>query len=367
MKYNWELADWPEFSYSLKELDQQLTEFILQIGEVNGLVKTLSENIQQETRLELMLVEAIKTSEIEGEYFSREDIMSSLKNNLKLNKTPLAVRDKRANGISSLMVDVHNTFKGKLTNEKLFEWHKLLFSTNNSINVGTWRKGSEPMQVVSGRTDKIEVHFEAPPSKSVPSEMKKFIKWFNETASGAINEIANPIMRAGIAHLYFESIHPFEDGNGRIGRAIAEKALSQTLGIPVLISLSVAIEADKNAYYSALKKAQKSNEISNWLKYFADISLKAQKNTKDLVSFTLKKAKFFDEFKGKLNARQVKSVNKMFDAGLEGFEGGMTAQKYISITGASKATATRDLKELETLNVLISYGGGRNTHYNLNL
>jgi Fic family protein len=235
------------------------------------------------------------------------------------------------------------------------------------ITIGAWRTHQEPMQVVSGAVGKEKIHFEAPPSAQVSAEMKKFIAWFNDTAPGAKNEIKKAPVRAAIAHLYFESIHPFEDGNGRIGRAIAEKALSQTIGRHVLLSLSQTIEADKKSYYLALESAQRSNEITGWMKYFVKTTLQAQLEAKRIIDLTLKKTKFFDLFKNKLNERQVKVIIKMLEAEPKGFEGGMTANKYISITKASKATATRDLQLLAELGVFVSEGGGRSTRYSLNI
>lgn len=214
---------------------------------------------------------------------------------------------------------------------------------------------------------KEKVHFEAPPSSSVDGEMKTFFQWFNDTAPGSKDEIKKAPVRSAIAHLYFETIHPFEDGNGRIGRAVAEKALSQTIGRPVLLSLSRAIEAKNKLYYNALEQAQKSNEITSWINYFANTILEAQILEKQVVDFILKKAKFFDRFKLALNERHFKVVRRMLDAGPNGFEGGMSAEKYIGITKTSKATATRDLQNLLELEVLMVEGGGRSTNYVLNI
>ncbi|MEI6950818.1 Fic family protein [Paraflavisolibacter sp. H34] len=172
---------------------------------------------------------------------------------------------------------------------------------------------------------------------------------------------------AAIAHLYFETIHPFEDGNGRIGRAIAEKALSQTLGRPVLPSLSRTIEGEKRAYYRALEVAQKSNEISPWIHYFVHLTLDALKQTRQVVDFIVKKSRFFDRYKEQFNERQAKVIRKMFEAGPEGFQGGMSAKKYMAITETSKATAARDLHQLLEWEVLRVEGLGRSTHYTLNL
>jgi Fic family protein len=243
----------------------------------------------------------------------------------------------------------------------------MLLKENKRINVGMWRSHEDPMQVISGSFGKEKVHFEAPPSSRISSEMNRFIRWFNDTAPGGINEIKKAPVRSAIAHLYFETIHPFEDGNGRIGRAIAEKALSQTLGRPVLLSLSRTIEADKKSYYNALERAQKSNEITLWINYFIHVILKSQEQAIRLVDFILKKSKFFDRFKQSLNERQIKVVRRMLDAGPDGFEGGINARKYMSITKASKATATRDLQNLSEMGVLVIEGGGRSTHYILNI
>lgn len=366
MQYNWELSNWPNFPFSLKEIEDNLYEFAKQTGEVNALLKTLPNDIRQETLLETILNEAIKTSEIEGEFLSRFDVMSSIKNNLGINKTLEVVKDKRASGIADLMLEVRNNFEHTLNEDVLFLWHKLLLGSVSHINVASWRKGEEAMQIISGSINKEEVHFEAPPSARVPNEMITFFKWFNDTAPQQSSEIKDPVIRSAIAHLYFESIHPFEDGNGRIGRAIAEKALAQTMGRPVMLSLSKTIEKNKSAYYAALKNAQTSNEITHWLKYFVDITLTAQTDAKLMIDFTLKKVKFFDSHKELLNNRQLKVLQKMFSFGPDGFVGGMTAKKYMSITKTSKATSTRDLQELEKMKILVAMGGGRSVHYLLN-
>jgi Fic family protein len=219
------------------------------------------------------------------------------------------------------------------------------------------------MQIVSGGIGQELVHFEAPPSKQVPAEMDGFINWFNTSQ----DEIKKPILRAAIAHLYFESIHPFEDGNGRIGRAIAEKALSQSIGRPVLFSLSKSIEGNKKTYYDALQRAQRSNEITDWINYFVKTVLDAQIDAEQEIEFTLKKTKFFDEHKDELNDRQQKVVRRMLEEGHQGFEGGMNARKYVSLTGASKATATRDLQDLVQKEIFKPIGGGRSTRYEINL
>jgi Fic family protein len=197
--------------------------------------------------------------------------------------------------------------------------------------------------------------------------MEGLVRWYNSETLFVEGKISNAILKAAIAHLYFESIHPFEDGNGRIGRALAEKALSQSLGFPVRLSLSLAIEADRQAYYNELKNAQRTLEITDWVIYFAKVILDAQRNAKLMVQFTLKKSKFFELHKSNLNESQLKVINKMLDRGIEGFEGGITAKKYMGITSVSKATATRHLQHLAEIGALIATGAGRTVQYELNL
>ncbi|HMJ45749.1 MAG TPA: Fic family protein [Ferruginibacter sp.] len=366
MKYNWQQKDWPRFKYDPSHVEDVIFAFIEENGLVSGLVKGLPENIQLESVIDMMVTEAIKTSEIEGEYLSRQDVVSSIRRNLGLQES-YKIKDKKAAGAGKLIVEVRNSYEDPLTTQTLFAWHKMLLQKSTKLNTGMWRSRREPMQVFSGTIGKEKIHFEAPPSKQVPREMKRFIKWFNDTAPGGNNEMKKAPIRSAIAHLYFESIHPFEDGNGRIGRAIAEKALSQTIGRPVLLSLSPSIEADKKSYYAALEKAQQSNEINGWIKYFVNIIYNAQVAAKKMIEFTLKKTKFLDHFKDQLNSRQLKVISKMLDSGIKGFQGGMTAKKYISVTRTSKATATRDLQILTEAGILMPEGGGRSTHYILNI
>jgi len=366
MTYNWQQKDWLEFSYDPSEIEGQLLAIAEEAGYVNGLLKALPANIQTETLINIMVSEAIKTSAIEGEFLSQPDVMSSIKNKLGLNGDNIIVHDKKAKGAGELMVAVRNSYAEPLTENVLFEWHKMLLGQSSKITVGAWRSHAEPMQVVSGTIGKEKIHFEAPPSDRVPGEMQRFIHWFNDSAPGEKKEIKKAPIRSAIAHLYFETIHPFEDGNGRIGRAIAEKALSQTIGRPVMLSLSQAIEADKKSYYAALEAAQRTNDITGWLKYFVHVIYNAQVSVKELIDFTLKKVNFIANHKQKLNERQLKVVLRMLESP-DGFEGGMTAKKYTSITKTSKATATRDLQILADLGVLIAKGGGRSIHYAVDL
>jgi Fic family protein len=367
MKYNWQQKDWPEFKYDSLQVQDVLFTFAEKTGHVSGVLKSLPESTQTEAIIDLMVSEAVKTSEIEGEYLSRADVMSSIRHNLGLDADKEHIADQRARGAADLMVDVRETYREPLSEKKLFEWHKMLLSSHKRVTVGAWRTHGEPMQVVSGPIGKWKVHFEAPPSEKVPAEMACFISWFNKTTPGEKDEIRNPILRSAIVHLYFESIHPFEDGNGRIGRAISEKALSQGLGRPALLSLSESIEANKKTYYDALKTAQRSNEITAWIVYFSNTALEAQSRAEESIGFVLRKTKYFDHFKERLNERQMKVIRRIFDAGPKGFEGGMSARKYIAITRSSKATATRDLQYLSGIGALKKIGGGRSTRYEIGL
>jgi Fic family protein len=368
-KYNWQLKDWPHFRFSLESIEGDLLLFAEKAGRVSGMLVGLPEETRLDIVIDIILAEAIKTSEIEGEFPSRKDILSSIRKNLGLHVSTEHIKDKSAAGLGELMINVRNTFKEPLTEEKLFAWHRLLIGENNRIEVGKWRTHKEPMQVVSGAMGKERVHYEAPPSERVPTEMKAFITWFNETGPGGKAEIKSAPVRSAVAHLYFETIHPFEDGNGRIGRAIAEKALSQAIGRPVVLSLSSTIEANKKNYYEALEKAQQSNEITRWVEYFVRTSLAAQTEAEEQIDFTLKKTRFFDRYKDQLNERQLTVIKRMLEEGPKGFEGGMNARKYIGITKTSKATATRDMQQLMEIGAFILSGkaGGRSTSYRVSI
>jgi Fic family protein len=365
-RYNWEQNDWPNFTFTLVEMDSLFTQIHRNEGKYDGIVSTMPKDLQATTIIDLMVEEAIKTSEIEGEFFSRKEVLSSIKKNLGVHSKAI-VQNKNAEGVSKVMVDVRKTFAEPLTEQKLFDWHKMLLPTAKDIEIGKWRTHIEPMQIVSGALGKRNIHFEAPPSKQVPKEMKQYINWFNNTSPIGKKPIYNAVVRAAIAHLYFESIHPFEDGNGRIGRALSEKVLSQGNERPVLLSLSYAIEKNKKDYYAQLQKAQQQNEITKWIKYFVLTVLEAQKFAAQQIGFTLKKVPFWDKYKPLLNARQQKAIKRMLEEGIDDFEGGMNATKYGSLNKISKATATRDLQELFALGVFKVFGGGRSTSYLLNL
>ena len=366
MKYNWQQSDWPDFRYDISEFQDISFAFAEITGHVTGMVKSLPAPVQAEAMINLMVSEAIKTSEIEGEYLSRSDVMLSIRNNLGMDEVSTHITDQRAKGVADLMVDVRHSYKEPLTKDKLFDWHKMLLSgQHRQITIGAWRTQKEPMQIISGAIGKWKVHFEAPASENVPEEMCCFINWFNSTAPDGENAIKNPVLRSAIAHLYFESIHPFEDGNGRIGRAISEKVLSQNLGRPVLLSLSETIEKNRKAYYQALKTAQKSNEITDWVIYFSNTIHQAQILANEYIEFILNITKLFDQFEQQLNQRQLKVINRMLETGIDGFKGGMSTKKYVAITGTSTATAARDLLKLTKIGLFKQTGGGRSTRYEI--
>jgi Fic family protein len=366
MKYNWQQIDWPKFSFSTANIETLLLQFIRNTGNIEGALQAQTDFNHSETIIELLILEAIKTSEIEGEYISRKDVASSIRKNLGLLKSTEQVKDQKARGIADLLIMVRNSFLDPLSKKDLLNWHQSLMSHDTTILAGEWRKHDEPMQIISGALGKEKVHFEAPPSQNVPQEMEQFIQWFNDTAPKQPNEIAHAPVRAAITHLYFESIHPFEDGNGRIGRALAEKALSQTIGHNTLISLSAAIERNKKDYYYFIERGQRKNEISEWIEYFTNTVVSAQEFTKNLIQFTIQKTQIFDTFSKQLNESQLKVVKRMFDEGHEGFIGGMNAEKYMRIAKVSKATATRHLSQMVEIGILKIEGKGRATRYQFN-
>ena len=266
MRYNWQHPEWPNFVYDLSEVQETLYIYMRESGFLMGGISQLSDQMQVDVGIDLMVLEALKTSEIEGERFDEEDVRSSIRKELGLSPLRTAVKDPRAVGIGKLMLSVRESFEDLLTQEELFRWHRMVMSgtdTSHQIEIGAWRKDPEPMQVISGAVGYEKVHFEAPPSESVPKEMERFIGWFNQTSS-----LPGPV-RAALSHLYFESIHPFADGNGRIGRAIAEKALSQDLRRPILFSLSTEIMRHRREYYTELSLASHYNmTITRWVNYF---------------------------------------------------------------------------------------------------
>lgn len=366
MAWNWQQKDWPRFKWSKTDLDNLEAKFSRQSGVFVGITRHLSPEDKDLLTINIMTGEAVKTSEIEGEYLNRDSVQASLRRNfgLEVNHPRITPAER---GIADMMTDVYRNFAKPLSHAMLYHWHKLLTSGRHDLkDIGVYRSHKEPMLIISGPVGKTKIHFEAPPSNTVKKEMDQFISWFIETSPTGKKPLP-ALTRAGIAHLYFVSIHPFEDGNGRIGRAIAEKSLSESLGVPALISLSQVIQSDRKAYYKVLELNSRENEITRWLLYFSEKILEAQNYSIDLVEFLIKKTKLYDKIKGQLNDRQEKIIARMFQEGLEGFKGGLSAENYISITHTSRATATRDLQDLVGKKVLIKMGQLKSTRYYLNI
>jgi Fic family protein len=364
MTWNWEKPDWPNFTYDSAQLEPLEKRFLLQSGEFIGAFKHIGADDQDTLKVELIGDEAVKTSEIEGEILNRDSVQSSLRHQLGLGAERPGITPAER-GIAKMMVDLYRSFADALSEKTMFDWHRMLLSGDTSIRVlGGYRTHAEAMQVVSGPIHQHMVHFEAPPSSHVPDEMKQFVAWFNDTAPKGSTPLS-PLTRAGIAHLYFVCIHPFEDGNGRIGRALAEKSLAQNLAQPSLIALAYTIERKRTDYYASLERNNKEIEITSWLKYFANTILEAQNNTIRRVDFYVAKAKFYQKHRGTLNARQEKVIARIFREGIDGFKGGLSAENYISITGTSRATATRDLQDLVENGALTRTGELRHTRYQL--
>lgn len=359
--YNWQNESWPHFTYSLTtDIENKLYIYAQESSRLTSLVHNLDSGFD-DALLELMVLEAQKTSEIEGELIKIEDIRSSLKQQMGLPFDDYTSHDKRAQGISFLLVDVRKTFKDELTQKILHDWHRNLMNELNPDLIGCFRTNPEPMQIVSGAIGREKVFFEAPPSDRVADEMLKFIIWYNERS-----QIPGPI-RAAIGHLYFESIHPYIDGNGRIGRILVEKTLSQDLGYPVLFSLSNTLMQNRKKYYELLHLNSKlSLDVSSWVEFFVDMVFQAQMKAKDQINFVLQKSIFWKNHSGYLNERQKQIIKRMMASGVDGFIGGMSAKKYMTITNCSKATATRDLADLLRKKCLLKLEEqGPNTRYKL--
>ena len=366
MTWNWQRRDWPNFSWDANRLRKAEQHFLLGSGTLTGTVKHLRAEDQQQLTIEAISTEALTTSEIEGDILDRVSVQSSIRRQLGLATDHRRVKPAEQ-GIAEMMVNLYRTFSDPLSDDMLCMWHKMLTKGRRDLkNIGRYRNDAAPMQVVSDTLYSPKVHFEAPPSSKVPTETKRFVKWFNRTAPNGRDALPT-LTRAGIAHLYFESIHPFEDGNGRISRAISEKALAQSVGRPTLTALAATILIRRKAYYKALEIANKRNNVTPWLRWFAGIAIEAQRRTEAQVEFLLDKTRLLDRLRGDLNGRQEKALLRMLREGPLGFQGDLSAGKYITITGASAATATRDLADLVDKGALIRSGERRHAHYSIGI
>ena len=361
-KWNWQNEEWPIFSYKKEYLEELEQQFSQKSGMILGAVKHINDEEKNELIIDIMSDEALKTSEIEGEYLNRDSIQASIRKNLGIAADKRKVPPAEF-GIAEMMVDLYQNYQTPLTHEGLFEGHRMITNGRRDLHdIGCYRTHDDEMQIVSGHIGKQRIHFEAPPSNVMTQEMDIFLKWFNDSPKMDL-----PLARAGIAHFHFINIHPFEDGNGRISRAISEKSIAQSIGHPAMLSLSQTIQLKKKEYYSVLEAHNTTCEITDWLVYFARTILDAQEHTLRMLDFIIEKAKFFDRYADELNERQLKVIRRMFEEGYEGFKGGLSADNYIRISQTSSSTATRDLQHLTEKGILIRTGERKGTRYWLNI
>ena len=366
MKWNWQQSDWPQFSWSPARLAKAEEQFLVGGGVILGSVSHLDGESRDRLTVEAMSEEAVTSSEIEGEVLDRERVQSSIRRQLGLSADARRASPAEQ-GIAEMMVDLYRNSEERLDESTLCSWHGMLMNGRRDLrDLGRYRTHKEPMQVVSDKAYDPTVHFEAPPSSQVRGEMDRFLEWFDRTAPSGPEPLP-ALTRAGTAHLYFESIHPFEDGNGRIGRAISEKALAQGLGRPTLTALAATILARGRSYYDILEATNKRNEITDWLAWFAAIALEAQQRTQAQVEFLIDKAKLLDRLRGELNERQEKVLLRVLQEGPEGFKGGLSAGNYVSIAKTSPATARRDLAGLVEKGAFERTGERRHARYHLTI
>lgn len=361
MLWNWELSDWPQFNYDSARVSLAERQFLLNAGSASAYLKTIDEKDYKRFIVEILSLEGMESSRIEGEILDRESLQSSIQRHFGVKVERRRDGDKEAR-MSAVLCDFYESFARPLTHEMLWSWHSMLFKGLMGVtDCGTYRTHAEPMQIVSNRSDVSKVFFEAPPSKRVQKEMEAFIRWFNSAQEGSV------LGRAAIAHLYFESIHPFEDGNGRIGRVLVEKILSQSMGRPMLIAISKMLEKRKKKYYAELEKCNRKLDAQDWVEFFASVILQAQEEAMGLLYFLIEKSKMMKDLSGKINVRQEKVLLRMFAEGPGGFKGGLSAENYIAITKTTRATATRDLADLVAKGALVKTGELRHTRYRLNI
>lgn len=365
MKWVWQQKNWPEFKYESSKLMELENVFQRNIGQLIGSIKHVQEINVDNFKIEVLTQEGLSTSSIEGEILGRDSVQSSIRKHLGFNTDNRKIQPNEA-GIAELIVDVYKSYDRRLTHNMMHEWHRMVSNGRRDIDViGAYRTHTDPMQIVAGSYSNPKVYFEAPPSKIVAKEMEQFVNWYNENINN-IHTIPT-LLFAGIVHVYFELIHPYEDGNGRIGRALAEKAISQRIGTPSLNSFVKIIERKKRQYYAELQKCNTSLDITDWLLFFSESVIEAQEYSILLIQFIISKTKFFYKFKLSLNPRQEKVLLRMFEEGMEGFQGGLSASNYISIAQTSAATTTRDLQELVSLGAMTKIGERKHTRYYLKL
>jgi len=375
MTYIWELCNWPDFRYADSTIPaNQLYHYAQSASRLSNQLQGIPHDQRLDASIDLMVSEAITTSAIEGEHLNPEDVRSSLRNHLGLNHPSQHIHDPRAKGISALMVNNFQQTVPQLDDATLFRWHRMLLPNpydvwGHKLIVGAWR--TKGIDVVSGSLNKQKIHFSAPPAISIDNEMAAFLQWYNHSnpqRSSPKVLIPGPI-RAAITHLWFVTIHPFDDGNGRIARALADHALAQDTRQPVLHSLSTAIEQNKQAYYDQLEYAQKGDlDISEWIAWFVDITIQSLNITQHTIAWTVKKANFQKQHQAAMNERQLGVVLDLFSNGVDGDPRSVNRNKYVKRAKCSPSTALRDLQDLVGKSVLVQLPGeGRNTRYGLNI
>ncbi|MFV9614865.1 MAG: Fic family protein [Gammaproteobacteria bacterium] len=372
--YTWELKEWPNFTWDEEALKPRLEAVRLQQGRLLGQSDALYKELDMEAHMDALIQNAIQTSEIEGETLNADSVRSSVIHHLGLTRAGLSHTDSskgtlQTDALVGMLIDATQNLDTDLTQAKLCQWQAALFPEGpgiiHPIKVGELR-GNDPMQVVSGRIDKPTVHFEAPPGKQLVGELTAFVHWFNQPP-----KTLDGLLRAGIAHLWLVTLHPFVDGNGRVTRVVTDRALAQAEQESIrFYSLSASIMAYRKGYYEHLEQSQKGElDITSWLLWFLDTLEDALKHGQNRFNRVIQKTRFWQTHSQTvLSARQIKVLNRLLDNLGDEFTQGISASKYKSLAGVSKPTATRDLTELVTKGCLLQLpGGGRSTRYQINL
>ena len=363
----WKHPNWPNFHFDADLFSTKINSFHRTAERMFGRVEALSSVQHTDAMIDLMVSEAIKTSAIEGEILDRESVRSSIRAHLGYENKSSQL-DARVEGIAALMTSVQQHWNRPLTSELLCEWQSSVIvnsprsNIKHSIRGGSYR--TEAVDIISGPIGREKIHYSTPPADQLSSEMNRFFDWYNSNPP----ELSGPV-KAGIAHAWFELIHPFEDGNGRFGRAIADHALSQGLGFPTLASLASAIEERRKDYYRELGALGRGDlSLNGWLEFFTSICVEAQEITKQQLDFVLGKTRFYEAFESILNERQKRVVKRIFAEGSKGFKGGITTKKYSTIAKCPLRTASRDLAALSNQDVVVKMPeGGRSTRYELSI
>jgi len=367
MKYIWEHKNWTDFSWSSDELLSSLGQVRQAQGKILARVKAFGSPLMSQAQAEILTEETVQTSAIEGELLKRESVRSSVIRHLGLEEAGLSAPDRHIDGLVEILLDATQNYALPLNAKRLYSWHGALFPTGYSglhkIRIAKWR--NHPMQVVSGSVGKERVYYEAPPADRMDREMKNFFNWWNKS-KGKVEGI----VRAGIAHFWFVTIHPFDDGNGRIARALTDMALAQDENLKMrFYSLSSQIMEERSFYYDVLEKSSKGkSDLTAWLTWFMDCSYRAMQKSETIIGNVLAKAEFWQHHsQTEMNERQRKVVNRLLDAGQGQFEGGLTTRKYASMAKTSRATAFREISDLVEKKVLVQapQSKGRNVHYDL--